>query len=229
MATTVVSRPVLLSADALVPYLAKYSFRAADLTTWKILPDKQVGVQLGLHVQGHHEAGGHTQYVVVCQLADSGAVFLEWNAQRRLAQLREELHDPVKRELGVQAYNKAFKETPFAQRGGLKGTTIRLNNWCESLATSVNCGDIPPILVCCLLQFLEAPEPPEGLMLGSHEQGIVDPHDRSQAFQAAETSATASALTVENLQPGKWRVRGLNEDVLAVRLAAGVVGAWSRR
>jgi len=220
--TTKVSRPTVLSSEALVAHLAKYSFQAADLTTWKEPPNRNEGVQLTLHVQGHHETSGHTQYVLVCRLMKGGAVFLEWNAQRRLAELREELHDPVKREMGVQAYNTAFRDTPFAQRGGMKGTTLRLNSWCSALATSVSSGDVPPVLVSMLLQFLEAPEPPEKGGQARRQSGGGTEHDEMASIDAQY--GTAVPLTVENLQPRKWRVRGRDEDAA---LAWGIRALWS--
>ena len=45
--------------------------------------------------------------------------------------------------------------------GGLPGTTARLTAWFGALGKVVNKGEAPPSLVALLLQFLEAPDPPD--------------------------------------------------------------------
>mmetsp|Transcript_109753 Transcript_109753/g.342097 ORF Transcript_109753/g.342097 Transcript_109753/m.342097 type:complete len:196 (+) Transcript_109753:328-915(+) len=81
-------------------------------------------------------------------------------AKRRLVQIRERLHDPVKRELGGPAYETCFGAAPFAHKGGMRGTTARLKAWCEALAGAINAGICTPGMVWLTLQFLEVPAPP---------------------------------------------------------------------
>merc|ERR1719183_767873 len=83
---------------------------------------------------------------------------MEWRIQRRLCQLREDLHDFVKSELG-KSYNDLFSETPFARSGGLKGTTARLTKWLEKLSFCINQLLVGPLLVAFVLSFFEAPAP----------------------------------------------------------------------
>merc|ERR1711879_279677 len=88
-----------------------------------------------------------------------GSRNLNWTVHRRLAQLRKDLHDPVKSELG-ETYKKQFGGASFAHVGGLPGTTTRLRGWFQALAASINNGCCPPNLAGLTLSFLEIPEPP---------------------------------------------------------------------
>merc|ERR1712232_1405342 len=54
-------------------------------------------------------------------------------------------HDKVKRELGA-AYEDQFGRTPFPRRGGLCGTTARLQGWCSSLTLSMKMQTLSPHL-----------------------------------------------------------------------------------
>merc|ERR1719183_3201169 len=83
---------------------------------------------------------------------------MEWRIQRRLCQLREDLHDFVKSELG-KSYNDLFSETPFARCGGMKGTTARLTKWLEKLSYCINQLLVGPLLVALVLSFFDAPAP----------------------------------------------------------------------
>jgi len=77
-------------------------------------------------------------------------------APRRLTQLRECLHDPVKLHLGAN-YASHFGETPFAKHGGPKGTTARLSAWLATLSDLVNLGALSPGLVASVLVFFRGP------------------------------------------------------------------------
>ncbi|CAE7407266.1 unnamed protein product [Symbiodinium natans] len=112
-------------------------------------------------VAGHEERGGHTWYQMKCSLlAPRSVPALRWQVDRRLSSLREELHDRIKDALG-SSYATQFGKTPFALKGGLPGTTARLNAWFGSMAEVVNRGDAKPSVVALLLLFLEAPEQAE--------------------------------------------------------------------
>mmetsp|Transcript_73669 Transcript_73669/g.216161 ORF Transcript_73669/g.216161 Transcript_73669/m.216161 type:complete len:275 (-) Transcript_73669:62-886(-) len=153
-----------LLEEGVRPYLAKYGFLAADADTWSApaaAGDRGPGPTLELSVTGHEEREGHTWYMLDCRLVGPGASArpLRWRADRRLAQLRELLHDRVKLELGGPAYEQCFSGAPFAHKGGVRGTTARLQGWCAALASGISCGTCPPSVVGLTLQFLEAPEP----------------------------------------------------------------------
>mmetsp|Transcript_35734 Transcript_35734/g.99899 ORF Transcript_35734/g.99899 Transcript_35734/m.99899 type:complete len:165 (+) Transcript_35734:1-495(+) len=125
---------------------------------------------------GHEEVRGHTMYSLSCALrpprppgegpsrpgAPDPSSERLWRVHRRLEQLRDDLHDYVKSELG-EAYGRLFAATPFASRGGLPGTTAKLNAWVGTLAAVVNGGPevgaapVAPTLVAFVLSFLDAP------------------------------------------------------------------------
>lgn len=135
-----------------------YGYAVASPERWCVRPSKSPGKPtLRLLVTGHTELEGHTFYCLQCWLAvEDPPVRLDWTAQRRLLQLREELHDAAKNELGG-SYMHVFSKAPFAKRGGPSGTTSRLQVWLETLAACINTGKAPPALVAQVLLFLDAP------------------------------------------------------------------------
>jgi len=138
--------------------LRPYGYAVASPERWCVRPNKSPGKPtLRLIVTGHAELEGHTFYCLQCWIAaEDPPVRLEWTAQRRLVQLREELHDAAKNELGG-SYMHVFSKAPFAKRGGPSGTTSRLQVWLETLAACINTGKAPPALVAQVLLFLDAP------------------------------------------------------------------------
>jgi len=58
-----------------------------------------------------------------------------------------------------KAYDRHFADAHFAPRGGMPGTTQRLDAWVRAFSAAINAGAAPPILVGALFRFLEAPEP----------------------------------------------------------------------
>ncbi|CAK0857828.1 unnamed protein product [Prorocentrum cordatum] len=105
------------------------------------------------------ETKGHTLYQVQCTLTsarDSMAPALTWACQRRLDHIRKGLHDVAKDKLGG-FYAGCFKGAPFAHRGGVAGTTKRLDVWCARLARCINSGAAPPLVVAQALKLLHAP------------------------------------------------------------------------
>lgn len=168
--------------DFVLKYLALFGYAAADVLKWA--PAEEDGPTLafwldniGEHL-GHQEHGGHTWYMVQCDLGPvpgaeppaagaplspaggkatgGGERHLSWRAPRRLVQLRESLHDPVKDALG-RRYAGFFKETPFAKRGGPKGTSLRLRHWLDRLAGLINRRAVSPFITALTLLFLRGP------------------------------------------------------------------------
>ncbi|CAJ1426377.1 unnamed protein product [Effrenium voratum] len=128
---------------------------------WLIRPGTGKTPTVAFEVSGHEERAGHTWYQLNCFLTLTGAPSsLSWKTEKRLSSLREEMHDRVKEALG-QNYASHFAKTPFAMKGGLPGTTARLNAWFGALGSVMNKGEAPPSLVAVILQFLEVPELPE--------------------------------------------------------------------
>merc|ERR1719230_953503 len=113
---------------------------------------------LQISVNSHSEIKGHTCYNFECSLSMSPklAPYLTWNGKRRLQHLRKGLHDVAKRELG-SSYERHFKDAPFARRGGVRGTTKRLNTWCSRLAECINLRAVPPVVVAQVLKLLDVP------------------------------------------------------------------------
>merc|ERR1712216_151879 len=143
-------------------FLRPYGYLAYGPRVWEPMQEQVV---LSICITNHAEDRKHTHYNVVCSLtwpADDGAYGLDtmqtWSVRRRLKHLRG-LHDVVKREL-TAGYAKLFRGARFAQRGGLKGTTSRLNAWFGRLAQIINSRHVPPQVVALALSALEAPDAP---------------------------------------------------------------------
>lgn len=149
-------------SEDLVSYLRSYSYAAESSTQWCAAPASCLGKPvLRLVLDGHCEVVGHTYYSLQCALSSGKpALCLAWPVQKRLTQLREELHDIVKDGLG-KSYADLFAQAPFARRGGVAGTTGRLQTWLEILASCINEHSAPPSLVATVLRFLDTPAPPK--------------------------------------------------------------------
>ena len=102
-----------------------------------------------VEVTGHHEVDGHTMYVIEGTAGDAS-----WRAEKRLVELRA-LHDRVVESLGRPRYDTLFAGACFASRGGLPGTTGKLNCWCKRLFESL--GDVPDELRAFVFESLGAP------------------------------------------------------------------------
>lgn len=149
-------------------YLETFGYLAADADSWEDLPQDEVpeGIArssswLGLGIAEHAEQGGHTWYQVECSLRMDSCKTVEWQVGRRLPHFRKLWYDAVKAELG-DSYKTHFKDTPFAQRGGRRGTSARLNAWCGQLAKCINSGSFSPAIVALTLRFLQAPHRTSG-------------------------------------------------------------------
>lgn len=122
-------------------------------------------LQLTIQVRGHMETKGRTLYQVQCTLSsvrDDTVPVLTWACQRRLDHLRKGLHDVAKEHMGSY-YTGCFKGAPFAHRGGIAGTTKRLDVWCARFARCVSSGAAPPLVVAQALKLLHAPRYVPGL------------------------------------------------------------------
>jgi len=140
-------------------YLARYGYSAADAEKWVDASQQESIPTLELSVTGHEEQDGHTWYIFGCSVLLPGeAVPFSWESRQRLGALRERWHDPVK--ATFRDYDFHFQPTPFASKGGLPGTTARLQGWCGTLVSCINRFVLPPSIVFLTFQFLEAPEPP---------------------------------------------------------------------
>jgi len=173
------------AADFVVPYLDIWGYAAESVEVWQAAtpPVPRLALELASKAEGgsaHEEHCGHTWYTVDCHvscLAEAGLLLegplpenaeslsleereMKWRAPRRLAQIRECLHDPIKACLG-DGYAKHFGETPFAKIGAPRGTTARLAAWLSKLAELVNEGALPPSLVARTLVFLRGPPLPD--------------------------------------------------------------------
>mmetsp|Transcript_82460 Transcript_82460/g.267105 ORF Transcript_82460/g.267105 Transcript_82460/m.267105 type:complete len:521 (+) Transcript_82460:408-1970(+) len=178
---------VPLASLAVASYLEAYGYCAADAEAWKVRPGQRLpgawsggAPRLELRVSGHEELDGKTFYRLSCSLSNA-LVRADWTALRRLTQLREDLHDAVKHDLGPDAYTVRFANAPFAHHGGLRGTTARLDAWFQAFAGCINGGTAKPSLVALTLYFLEAPVPeePTSLVLSLDTAGNI----RSQALR----------------------------------------------
>lgn len=153
-----------LAPVAVPAFLQSFGYVTQDAATWCANPNAAAGEivptppSLCMEVDGHEEIDGHTWYSMSCKLRDASESQTTWKTRRRLASLREDLHDRIKDHLGKD-YADHFVKTPFAVKGGLPGTTARLGAWFHTLAELVNRGRASPTVVALLLQYLEAPIP----------------------------------------------------------------------
>lgn len=169
------TRTVVMTAKA---YLEPFGYEVEGPTTWRCAPVVSLRApRLSLAVDGHHEDQSHTFYTVRCRL-EGGQGVIVWSGKHRLGGLRDGLHDLVTRSLRAD-YEKVFSNAPFAHRGGVPGTTVRLTRWMEALAAAANRGAIMPSTFAQVLLFLGAPELPDHkklkhfLICGHH---VDDPH-----------------------------------------------------
>lgn len=205
----------LPEASQVPSYLKKLGYPVADATAWATVPVGSVVVwpKLEIQVTGHSEDGGHTWYHVDCVLTlPVGAISasadapnpIRWRAPRRLRQLREDLHDRVRSELGAEAFKTLIPEM-FAMRGGLPGTTALLNVWSQSLARCITAGRVPPRVAAYVLQFLETPadEPSQAPNLGETESKEVEassilsfgPDSKANFQMSSDVASTSSPET----------------------------------
>ncbi|CAK8985460.1 unnamed protein product [Durusdinium trenchii] len=143
-------------------YLSNFGMLADSGALWSgkhlTRAKEEVQPMLEIVIRGHEELGSHTWYIIDCAVWRPCMEFArsEWRCYRRLAHLRQGLHDPVK-ELSGHSYAKHFSESPFAYHGAPAGTTARLRAWCQTLCRCINGCDTPPAVVATALRFFGAP------------------------------------------------------------------------
>lgn len=172
------------------PTIGPGSWRLVDLQEWQSqMP------HLFCSVVSHEEAGAHTWYSLQCQLKIPNCTEgLSWLAPRRLVHMRE-FHDRLKVELGTEAYLQVFVDEAgqrihFANRGGLVGTTARLNAWFCALVAAINAGHATPSLVAMLLHFLRAPS----LDTQERDRASTTDPDNSESPHPCQVAPTFSDL-----------------------------------
>jgi hypothetical protein len=147
-------------SEAIPLVLESYGYLARNAQEWHT---RQTDVDLSIRITNHAEVKGHTQYHVECAItwpaADASHIVHTWALEVRLKYFRKHLHDPVKQELAGN-YNTLFRHARFARRGGLNGTTKRLNIWLCRLAEIINSRTVSPVIVARVLQALNVPAAP---------------------------------------------------------------------
>eukprot|EP00930_Biecheleria_cincta_P061918 TRINITY_DN47466_c0_g1_i1.p1 TRINITY_DN47466_c0_g1~~TRINITY_DN47466_c0_g1_i1.p1 ORF type:complete len:291 (+),score=51.57 TRINITY_DN47466_c0_g1_i1:55-927(+) len=203
-------------------YLWRFGFRP---------PSRRPVITLTL--QGHAEVDGRTMYKILCKIRSmpqsgpnsaNSAHDIVWTRQARLADLREHLHDPLK-DARPEEYKRIFKNTPFASRGGIPGTTDRLNAWMATLASwCTTPHSMPASTISFILRFLQAPVP------YSSEQELVETfgkceecahHTGSIRIKACRDcecrqEETAAMKLVETVETVKYGLR-VAEEIQAAR------------
>jgi len=217
------------SADFVVPYLEIWGFAADGVDAWRSTaprpefgPQVSLGLEVTPEIPGHEEHSGHTWYLIDCHvrcLSESNMMLeghmpqigrarmilqsedrqLKWRSPRRLHHLRENLHDPVKAELGDQ-YAQHFAATPFASHGAPKGTTAKLAAWLGTLAELTNNRALTPRLVARSLVFFRGPaltteDMPEGV-----EARCIQPVDQDWAIDLGDPAAVAADASAAGAQ-----------------------------
>lgn len=189
-------------------HLEPYGYMASSAEEWQLDASSESRPRLRLSLGGHSEKEGHTYYTTDCELsAERWSLHLEWQSQKRLTKLREELHDTVKNELGKD-YPEVFALAPFAKRGGWHGTSERLTKWLETLADCINQGVASPVLVSQILLFFDAPAQAKHQVSAHvvHEDGFESPAAEAEVPSALEENAfdrEASASADKGAPPGE--------------------------
>ncbi|CAE8724318.1 unnamed protein product [Polarella glacialis] len=138
-------------------YLGVFGYGVLDEKTWS--PNSQ-SPTLTFRLEQHIEQAGCTWYLVQCSLQIfEQPDLLQWEAPRRLTQMRTNLHDTIKLASDEQQYSELFGETPFARTTAPKGSTARLAAWLSSLAKAINRHRVHPAVAARTLAFFLAPLP----------------------------------------------------------------------
>jgi hypothetical protein len=146
--------------------LPSYGYQLAPegCCQWSTRP-AELEPQLTLEVRDIQQKAGHTWYIVNCQFSharmfgnDSESVTVaRWMAPRRMWQLRNWLHNPIKGKLS-DIYPKCFRDSPFARHGVHRPSSQqRLQAWFASLCYMINSQEAPPWAVALTVEFLQAP------------------------------------------------------------------------
>eukprot|EP00747_Dinoflagellata_sp_TGD_P194884 gnl/TRDRNA2_/TRDRNA2_62842_c0_seq1.p1 gnl/TRDRNA2_/TRDRNA2_62842_c0~~gnl/TRDRNA2_/TRDRNA2_62842_c0_seq1.p1 ORF type:complete len:248 (+),score=28.26 gnl/TRDRNA2_/TRDRNA2_62842_c0_seq1:2-745(+) len=142
---------VFLEDGTVVQYLAAFGYSAEGPYTWT---SSRMNPQLHITLKGHEILDLHRVYNLDVSLKLEGAGQVKWLAPRRLKELKEGWHGPMKELIGQENYSAIFGETPFARMGGVPGTSSRLTNWCASFTHATNELRLPPLQVARTLKFI---------------------------------------------------------------------------
>ncbi|CAE7452248.1 ABCG24 [Symbiodinium natans] len=202
--------PPLLTGREVTAFLEQFGFFANTPLDWQKGPFPE----LRISIAGHSSSGRHVFYNVECTLWRASHVgqsqsgyrkdaavaqpWLVWRASRRLAHIRQGLHDLVKHHLG-SSYKTYFCRVPFAQRFRPAGTTERLNNWCRRLAYCLSSRLVPPIVAANALRVLGAPNLKDSELPGvDFFLDSIPPTEIPE--EGAESLTTRSMRSSEGLQ-----------------------------
>eukprot|EP00929_Paragymnodinium_shiwhaense_P121913 TRINITY_DN94350_c0_g1_i1.p1 TRINITY_DN94350_c0_g1~~TRINITY_DN94350_c0_g1_i1.p1 ORF type:complete len:285 (+),score=54.65 TRINITY_DN94350_c0_g1_i1:149-1003(+) len=154
-----------LSADVVTAYLRGIGYHLSDEGAWC---ESASWPRLEIFVKNHSEWGGHTYYLLRCQLWRPGGhtAAMVWKGQRRLCHIRAGIYSAVKQDLSRESYERCFGESRFAHRFGPPGTTGRLRAWFQALTRDGLCGydagvQLPmlsPVAAARVLKVLGAPD-----------------------------------------------------------------------
>lgn len=179
--------------------------------------------KLEITVDGHDEESGHTWYKLECAIVQPGMSRSEWQTKKRLTHLRDGLHDQIKRELGDTKYAEYFADTPFAKRGGMKGTTARLIRWFSTLANRISTGQVSLQVTALVLRFIDAPYVHTTVMSCLDDQDSDVKCAAVQMLLKTSQVGTEEGITmlISHLERGDNKVRQAVVDVLFKVTTAG--------
>lgn len=162
---------VSLAADWNLSFFEVSAKTASNVDTMlrAIALELPVPSKLSVQVTGHEEDEGSTWYQLQCSSTPSGCEQVNWCTRMRLCKIRECMHHPVKEAL-ADLYPQYFADTPFARRGGLPGSTARLQAWFASLGKCIEEEALSNRIFTELVQILGAP-PPRPALLGQSNGG----------------------------------------------------------
>lgn len=195
--------PPPMCTDEVAAYVQPYGYSALGPSEWQRLSAQTAWPKITFTVAGHIEVDEHTYYQVKCELDNQPTFSYTWGVHRRLLHLREGLHDFVQSCL-AESYNDVFGDAPFARRGGLPGTSARLQAWLEHLAQYVNDGTAPPLIVAHIFNFFEAPKPPAGATVAAllDFSDMLKPQCKASLPRAAAPDAVSSQGRFSDLAVG---------------------------
>jgi len=185
-------------------FLEPYGYFASSHLLWRAHQPPE----LTLQVTSHCTIGKHTYYHLDCTLAKatgSSEDKYSWQAARRLAHLREGLHDPLKRSLG-SSYQTYFCGVHFARHLRPAGTTARLDTWCRRLAYCITSKLAPPEIAAAMLRVLGAPIL---VPLDDCCGNICDGNITQAQMSPAEHAGVAAAFASMSGLPGSCGIAGV--------------------
>lgn len=172
-------------------FLEPYGYCASCHLSW----GRHQPPALGIQVASHSTIGKHTYYHLECTLPSTGGTEEKhvWKVARRLAHLREGLHDPVKHALG-SSYQTYFTGVHFAHHLRPSGTTSRLDAWFRRLAHCISSKLVPPEIAAATLRVLGAPSLTEPGEAGGPAGGAASAGPPARAPEPASLAPSVGAM-----------------------------------